>query len=139
MNEVRRRRECLSCQRRFTTFEAIELALQVCKRDGHYENFQPQKLLNGILSACSHTRISYDQAKALTSKVKLELMDLQEKKISTTLVGEKVMEHLRQLDTVAYIRFACVYRRFKDIEEVMDAISATDETSDKKVLCESLE
>lgn len=124
MNAVRRRRECLQCLRRFTTFENIELVMQVHKRDGRYEDFQPQKLIKGLESACRHTSISHDQVNALASQITVELLQRQIQEITTTELGEIVMKHLQSLDPIAYIRFACVYRRFKNVDELMDAIQS---------------
>lgn len=124
MNAIRRRRECLECQRRFTTFETLELAVEVKKRDGRYEEFQQQKLTKGIEAACRHTTISREQAIALASQINGELMQRQVSEISTTELGDVVMRHLQSLDPIAYIRFACVYKRFKKVEELMDAIQA---------------
>lgn len=121
-NAIRRRRECLKCNRRFTTFEMIELTIQVLKRDGRYEDFQEQKLINGLEGACRHTRISQNQVRTLASKITVELMERQTREISTKEIGELVMKYLKIMDTIAYIRFACVYRRFKDIGELMEAI-----------------
>lgn len=126
-NAIRRRRQCLSCDRRFTTFETIELGFQVHKKDGRFEDFQEQKLLSGLLAACRHTHISRDQARALASQITAELMELSSREISTQEIGEIVMNHLKRLDDIAYIRFACVYRRFKDIDELMDAIASLNE------------
>ncbi len=122
MNAVRRRRECLQCLKRFTTFETIELTVQVQKRDGTYEDFQQQKLINGLAAACRHTKISHDQMIALASQITNELVQSQVREISTTKLGEIVMKHLQALDPIAYIRFACVYQRFKDLEELKEAI-----------------
>ncbi|NGX57970.1 MAG: Transcriptional repressor NrdR [Chlamydiae bacterium] len=121
-NAIRRRRECQDCQRRFTTFETIELSIQVLKRDGRYEDFQQQKLVSGLQAACHHTKISREQVHDLAAKITAEIAQMQERVISTHELGEVVMGHLRALDPVAYIRFACVYRRFKDIDEVMREI-----------------
>ncbi|MGE0198690.1 MAG: transcriptional regulator NrdR [Simkaniaceae bacterium] len=121
-NAIRRRRECLSCARRFTTFETVDISLQVRKRDGSYEDFHLPKLIKGLDAASRHTRISHDQVRDLASSIASELMENQVREIDTTKLGELVMERLRELDTVAYIRFACVYRRFKDVDEIMDAI-----------------
>jgi len=123
-NAIRRRRECLSCGRRFTTFETIELTMQVHKRDGRYEDFQEQKLLNGLESACRHTSISHEQVRALTAKIASEIMERQAREISSKEIGEMVMKYLKTMDMIAYIRFACVYRRFRDIEELMEAIQS---------------
>jgi transcriptional repressor NrdR len=121
-NAIRRRRECLKCLRRFTTFETIDLTLQVLKRDGRYEDFLQDKLIRGLDAACRHTRISHDQVRGLAYKITADLMERQVREISTQEIGEIVMQHLRSMDTIAYIRFACVYRRFKDVNELMDAI-----------------
>lgn len=121
-NAIRRRRECLKCSRRFTTFETIELTLQVHKRDGRYEDFQEQKLINGLDAACRHTSISREQVRTLASKITSQLMEGQVREITTKEIGEIVMKYLKTMDTIAYIRFACVYRRFKDIGELMEAI-----------------
>lgn len=132
MNAIKRRRECLQCSRRFTTFETVELIVQVKKRNGTYEDFQQQKLLNGIAAACRHTKISHDQVIALASQITHELMHSQVQEISTTQLGEMVMKYLQALDPIAYIRFACVYRRFKDLKELEEAIKtihSKDETN----------
>lgn len=121
-NAIRRRRECLNCLRRFTTFETVELTLQVHKRDGRYEEFQQQKLINGLDAACRHTSISRDQVLELGAKVTAELLQRQIREVSTTELGELVMRELQSLDSIAYIRFACVYRRFKNIDELVEAI-----------------
>lgn len=122
MNAVRRRRECLQCLRRFTTFETIELTIQVHKRNGTYEDFQQQKLINGLAAACRHTRISYDQVITIAAQITHELMQRQLREISTTELGEIAMKHLQALDPIAYIRFACVYKRFKDLKELEEAM-----------------
>lgn len=121
-NAVRRRRECLNCLKRFTTFETIDLTVQVQKRDGRYEEYQLEKLVRGLDAACRHTRISHDQVRSVAYKITADLMERQMREISATELGEMVMHHLQGLDTIAYIRFACVYRRFKDFDELMDAI-----------------
>ena len=121
-NSIRRRRECLKCLRRFTTFETVDLTLQVQKRGGHYQDFQQDKLIRGLEAACRHTRISRQQVLEIAYKITAELMERQLREIPTTELGDIVMKHLQKLDTVAYIRFACVYRRFKDVDELKDAI-----------------
>ncbi len=123
MNGVRRRRECLKCLKRFTTFETIDLTIQVRKRDQTYEDFQQEKLIRGLNAACRHTRISHEQLLTLAYKITAELIERQIREISTTELGEIVMQHLKEMDMIAYIRFACVYRRFKDVDELMDAIN----------------
>ncbi|MCB1117289.1 MAG: transcriptional repressor NrdR [Chlamydiia bacterium] len=122
-NAVRRRRQCLKCMQRFTTFETIDLTIQVKKRDGGYEDFQIEKLIKGLGAACRHTLISHDKVRDLASKIAGELLEQQVREIDATSLGEIVMKHLKELDMVAYIRFACVYRRFKDVDELMHAIS----------------
>jgi len=121
-NSIRRRRECLRCGRRFTTFETVDLSLQVRKRDGNYEDFCLDKLIRGISAASSHTQISHDQVRDLAISLVNGLLEKQLREISTIELGELVMEKLRELDPVCYIRFACVYRRFKNVNEIMDAI-----------------
>lgn len=131
MNAIRRRRECLECLKRFTTFETVELTTQVLKRDGTYEDFQQQKLINGLAAACRHTRISHDQVIALATKISEELMQSQVREISTTQLGEMVMKHLQAMDPVAYIRFACVYKRFKDLKDLEEAMKTIESKDDK--------
>ncbi|HSX03870.1 MAG TPA: transcriptional regulator NrdR [Rhabdochlamydiaceae bacterium] len=121
-NAVRRRRECLKCLRRFTTFETVDLIIQVRKRDGTYEDFQQEKLIKGLDSACRHTKVSHEQIRNLVYKIAGDLMERQVREIETTELGELVMKHLQEMDTIAYIRFACVYRRFKHVDELKDAI-----------------
>lgn len=133
LNAIRRRRECLSCCRRFTTFETVELTIEVKKRDGRFEEFQQQKLIKGLAKACSHTTVSHERVIALASSITADLMDLEEREITTELIGELVMKYLKDLDPIAYIRFACVYRRFKEISELMDAIKGIQST--EEVLC----
>lgn len=126
-NAIRRRRECLKCEKRFTTFETVELLLQVNKKDGRYEDFQEHKLLQGIMASCQHTRISRDQARGIALQITAKIMERSSREISTQEIGEMVMHKLKELDDIAYIRFACVYRRFKDIDELMDAIASLNE------------
>lgn len=121
-NAIRRRRECLSCQKRFTTFETVDLTIQVHKRDGRYEDFLQDKLIRGLDAACRHTRISHDQVREVASQITADLMERQVREIETTELGEIVMKNLKELDTIAYIRFACVYRRFKAMDELMGEI-----------------
>lgn len=124
LNAIRRRRECLGCLRRFTTFETFELMVQVLKRDGRYEDFQQQKLIKGLEAACRHTTISHEQVIAIASQITSDIMHRQLREVSTTELGSLVMKQLQALDPIAYIRFACVYRRFKNIDELMDAIQS---------------
>ncbi|MEI8125421.1 MAG: transcriptional regulator NrdR [Parachlamydiaceae bacterium] len=136
VNAIRRRRECLECQRRFTTFETVELTVEVKKRDGRYEDFAQQKLIKGIEAACNHTTVSREQVIAIASQITGDIMQQQVREITTTELGRLVMKHLQALDPIAYIRFACVYRRFKDVEELMDAIQAIKPKDDIRPLTE---
>ncbi|MBS0629903.1 MAG: transcriptional repressor NrdR [Verrucomicrobia bacterium] len=126
-NAIRRRRECLQCLRRFTTFETVDLTVQVHKRDGSYEDFNQEKLFKGLDLACLHTRISRQQIREIVSKITAELIERGVREIEATELGEIAMKHLRHLDTVAYIRFACVYRRFKDVDELKIALENIEE------------
>ncbi|NGX56945.1 MAG: Transcriptional repressor NrdR [Candidatus Anoxychlamydiales bacterium] len=119
---IKRRRECLKCDKRFTTFETIDLSVQVQKRDGTFEDFKQEKLQDGIMAACRHTRVSHDKVKALAYHICADLMSKQVREITTKDLGDIVMDHLQEIDMVAYIRFACVYKRFKDIKDFLDAI-----------------
>jgi len=121
-NSIRRRRECLKCLKRFTTFETVDLLVQVKKRDGRYEEFRVDKLIRGLDSACRHTRISHEQVLVIASDVTHDIIERGAKEVDTLTIGKIVMERLKKLDTIAYIRFACVYRRFKDKDELMHAI-----------------
>ncbi|MBM3183878.1 MAG: transcriptional repressor NrdR [Chlamydiae bacterium] len=123
-NAIRRRRECEKCARRFTTFETIDLSLQVKKRDGTYQDFDQDKLINGMNAACSHTRVSQTQVRAIASHIKTDLMARGVHEIASRELGEIVMQSLKEIDVVAYIRFACVYKRFKDIHELVEAIQS---------------
>ena len=122
INAIRRRRECCQCLRRFTTFETMDLTLQVKKRDGTYQDFQQDKLIAGMDAACRHTRISHEQVQALAYKIKADLVSRGVREIDSKELGGIVMQHLQKTDVVAYIRFACVYKRIKDLEELIEAI-----------------
>ncbi len=130
LNAIRRRRECLKCFRRFTTFENIELTLQVHKRDGRYEDFQQQKLVYGLEAACRHTTISHDQVIMIASKITGELIQKGVQEITTTEIGNMVMKYLQSMDPIAFIRFACVYKRFKNMGELMEAIHSIQSKDD---------
>ncbi|HEX9698102.1 MAG TPA: transcriptional regulator NrdR [Acidobacteriota bacterium] len=119
---IRRRRECLSeaCGRRFTTYEQVELApIMVIKKDGRRERFDRAKLLEGLLKACEKRAVPLQQLEAICDEVEGMAHDLPDREIPNTTIGEHVVERLRQLDDVAYVRFASVYRQFKDINEFM--------------------
>ncbi|HET6413667.1 MAG TPA: transcriptional regulator NrdR [Anaeromyxobacter sp.] len=117
---TRRRRECLSCRGRFTTYERIEEILpQVVKKDGRREPFDRRKIVEGVVTACEKRPVSAEQVEALVAGVERELADLGEREIRTSAIGESVMRRLRSLDEVAYVRFASVYRAFRDVGEFM--------------------
>jgi transcriptional repressor NrdR len=122
INAIRRRRECCQCMKRFTTFETVDLSLQVKKRDGTFEDFQQEKLIHGMDAACRHTRVSHDQVRGIAYKIKSELMAKGVREISSQELGDIVIRQLKETDVVAYIRFACVYKRFKDVRELLEAI-----------------
>jgi transcriptional repressor NrdR len=120
---IRRRRECLKCGRRFTTYERIEeVAQMVIKKDGRRENFDRWKLKSGILKAVEKRPIGLDQVDAMIDEIERELFNSTEHEVTTVAVGEAVMTKLKQLDEVAYVRFASVYRQFKDLNEFMDEL-----------------
>lgn len=122
LNAIRRRRECCQCLRRFTTFETVDLSLQVKKRDGTYEDFQQEKLISGMDAACRHTKVSHEQVQALAYKIKADLVGRGVREIASKELGEIVMQNLQKADVIAYIRFACVYKRFKNLDELIEAI-----------------
>lgn len=121
---TRRRRECLSCAKRFTTYERIEgLNLIVMKKNGTRESFDKAKIEKGITRSCEKRPISLDTIREVTDEIETELLNEDSTEIKSTLIGNKVMKHLRRMDKVAYIRFASVYRDFEDVEEFHDEIS----------------
>ena len=120
-NSIRRRRECLSCQKRFTTFEMIEtLQTIVTKKDGSKELFDRNKLLSGLLKACQKRPVN---AEEIVAEVEAELQNSLSSEITTIEIGEMVMKHLKARDEVAYVRFASVYREFKDIETFLSELN----------------
>ncbi len=117
---IRRRRECLACGRRFTSYERIdEIPYMVVKKDGRRERFERQKLIAGLLKACEKRPVSVAALERLADRVEMMLQDRPEKEIATREIGEFVMQELRRLDKVAYVRFASVYRHFRDVSEFM--------------------
>jgi len=114
---IRRRRECLACERRFTTYERIdEVPYMVIKKDGRREKFDRQKVLNGLLKACEKRPVSMVKLSDLVNRVESKVSDSPDREISTTDIGEFLIESLRELDKIAYVRFASVYRDFQDEE-----------------------
>ena len=121
---IRRRRQCLRCDRRFTTYERIdEVPYMVVKKDGRREKFDRQKILTGLLKACEKRPIPMGKLAALVDEVEARLADSPEREISTTVVGEMVMDRLRSLDKIAYVRFASVYRDFQDEEAFLSELT----------------
>lgn len=119
-NSIRRRRECLSCGRRFTTYETVEsVPLVVVKKDGSRQSFDRQKLLNSMLRACDKRSVSLDTLERTVNEIEQRLQNSMEREVSTQRVGELVMDALRGIDQVAYVRFASVYRQFQDIDTFM--------------------
>lgn len=120
---IRRRRECDQCGRRFTTYEKYEEApLVVVKKDGRREAFDRRKILNGILRACEKRPVSLASIEAVVSAIERDIRALADGEIDSVRIGELVMEHLRELDEVAYVRFASVYRQFKDINRFLEEL-----------------
>ena len=127
---IRRRRECLECGRRFTTYEQIEeIPYMVVKRGGQRERFDRTKLLRGIMKACEKRPVSPKQLDAIVDDVERTLQDSPSRELTSVEVGERVMERLRQLDKVAYVRFASVYLDFKSVQEFLAEISQLVRTS----------
>ena len=120
---IRRRRECLKCEGRFTSYERIEDILpHIIKKDDRREPFDRQKILHGLEKACEKRPISVEAREALVKKIEKNIQAAGEKEISSSLIGEQIMDGLREIDEVAYVRFASVYRQFKDIKEFIQEI-----------------
>lgn len=120
---IRRRRECIECKRRFTTYERYEeRPLMVIKKDGNREPFDRNKLLSGISRACEKRPVSMQAIEDMLSNIERDLRDNHEREVSSTVIGEKVMEGLRALDEVAYVRFASVYKQFTDLNSFINTI-----------------
>ena len=121
---IRRRREGLDCQRRFTTYEIVErMPLVVIKRDGSRQSFDKVKLINGMVRACEKRPVSLNQLEQIADEIEQDLQSGLEREISTVIIGEMVMSRLKDVDEVAYVRFASVYRSFKDINTFMEELS----------------
>jgi len=121
---IRRRRECLACGRRFTSYERVEqIPHMVVKKGGQRESFQRAKVLGGLLRACEKRPISPQQLEELVNGVEKQVMDSQDREITSIEIGQYLMKKLKQIDKVAYVRFASVYLDFKDVREFMDEIS----------------
>ena len=128
---IRRRRQCLNCAHRFTTYEEVaHEGLMVIKRDGRREEFSHEKLLSGIKKACHKRPISPEIITELAERVTEEVTDLYDREVPGMAIGERVMEGLRQIDKVAYVRFASVYRRFEEATEFVREVKNLEETHD---------
>lgn len=131
---IRRRRECLACQKRFTTYEIMErLPLVVVKRDGSRQTFDKIKVLNGMLRACEKRPVSLQSLEKIAEEIEQELQNSLEREVTTTEIGEMVMDRLKDIDEVAYVRFASVYRQFKDVKTFFDELTKL--IDDKKLRC----
>lgn len=130
---IRRRRECEGCGKRFTTYEKVEeILFMVVKRDGSRESFDRNKVLNGIVRACEKRPVSMAQMDAIVDDIERSLNNQMEKEVSSAYIGDLVMEHLAQTDEVAYVRFASVYRQFKDVNTFVAEIEKLLRDADAK-------
>lgn len=120
---IRRRRACEVCKKRFTTYEKVEtIPLIIIKKDNNREQYEREKIENGVLRACYKRPISAEEIKEAVDRIETQIFSLEEKEIPSNRIGEMVMEELKQLDEVAYVRFASVYREFKDVNTFMDEL-----------------
>ena len=123
-SSIRRRRECLACGKRFTTYETVEsLPMVVVKKDGSRQSFDRRKVLGGMIRACEKRPVPLAELEKIAEEIEQDLQDSMEREVSTETIGEKVMERLRNVDQVAYVRFASVYRQFKDIDTFMTELN----------------
>ncbi|MCG2813118.1 MAG: transcriptional regulator NrdR [Thermodesulfovibrionales bacterium] len=130
---IRRRRECLKCGKRFTSYERVEdIVPMVVKKDGRREPFDRPKILRGLEKACEKRPVSVEALEGIVDSIEKKLINLGVKEIPSTWVGEEVMSSLRELDKVAYVRFASVYRQFKDISELMNEVKTLFEQKGSK-------
>ena len=121
---IRRRRECLSCGKRFTTYETVEsLPMVVVKKDGSRQSFERSKVLGGMIRACDKRPVPLAELERIAAEIEQDLQNSMEREIPSERIGEKVMERLRKVDQVAYVRFASVYRQFKDIDTFMEELT----------------
>ena len=120
---IRRRRECLKCQKRFTTYEKLEtISLVVVKQDNSRQPYDREKIVRGLIRACEKRPITYAQMEDVADQIESELYQMMSKEVTSTEIGEKVMTHLKELDEVAYVRFASVHKHFSNIESFMSAL-----------------
>ena len=120
---IRRRRECLDCARRFTTYERIEeTPIRVVKKDGRREGFERRQIMAGMLKACEKRPVGIDELDAITRRIEEKISEKFDKEVSTRYIGQQIMRELKKLDKVAYVRFASVYREFKDLDDFVDEV-----------------
>lgn len=135
---IRRRRECEDCERRFTTYERVApLRLRVVKRDGRREPFERDKIIAGVQIACAKRPVSTEKIEELVSGIESELYHRGSREVTSREIGEMVMHNLRKLDEVAYIRFATIYRQFRDVEELADEIESLQERRLREAILKS--
>jgi len=131
---IRRRRECLKCGKRFTTYEYVEeVSLMVIKKDGRHEPFDRKKVLSGIIKACEKRPISIEKMEDIATQVERAIQKKSDREVNTNRIGELVMDRLKNLDHVAYVRFASVYRQFKDVEQFMEELKVIIKKDKRKV------
>ncbi|NLY87300.1 MAG: transcriptional repressor NrdR [Clostridiales bacterium] len=130
---TRRRRECNQCHKRFTTFEKIENSLLVVvKKNGTRESFDKNKIINGIMKACQKTNVTYEDVQKIADNIERGLNNTMEKEIQSTMIGRLIMDELRKIDQVAYVRFASVYQEFKSVDTFIDEINKLMDPKKKK-------
>jgi transcriptional repressor NrdR len=132
-NAIRRRRECLQCGKRFTSYERVEDVIpMVAKRDGRREPFDTDKVKKGLLIACKKRPIETERLDVIVDNIEKNLVGLGIKEVESSWIGEQIMSELKDLDKVAYVRFASVYRKFKDINDLMDEVKTLFQNTEKK-------
>lgn len=132
-NAIRRRRECLKCGKRFTSYERVEdVVSMVVKKDGRREPFDMDKIKNGLLIACKKRPIATDKIDGIVDSIEKKLVGLGMREVQSSWIGEQIMSELKDLDKVAYVRFASVYRKFKDINDLMDEVKTLFEGRERR-------
>ena len=132
-NSIRRRRECENCKKRFTTYEKIEqVNVMVVKKDGAREFFDREKILKGIIRSCEKRPISIKQMENIVTDIEKEIVNMMQREISSEVIGNLVMDKLKDIDEVSYVRFASVYRQFKDVNSFLDELKNIIEEKSKK-------
>jgi transcriptional repressor NrdR len=130
---IRRRRECMKCQHRFTTYEYVEqVPLMVVKRDGRRQPFDRKRIINGLVKACEKRPVSVDRMEEVTTQVERQIQKKCDREVESREIGEMIMEKLAQLDEVAYVRFASVYRQFRDVNQFMSELKVILDKDKKK-------